>query len=380
MNIKRKILFFIPSMVGGGAEREFSIYLTHLDREKFSPVLAVIKKEGVYLDSLPEDIEIIEVESKLMKFISHLIYSIFKVKLDVYFSIFNIPKLIKQIKPNVVFSVLPHLNIVIASVRFFTPKNIIYISKEVSVPSVRNKKVRWAKLFDFLYRIFCNKFDMIVYSSVYLRNDLALNYKIPLKKLKLIYNPVDIDYIKKMSDAYIHYFDKEKFNLLAMGRLVYQKGFDLLLKAFAKLKINTFHLTIIGEGEYEEMLRRLTKALKIEDKVTFLGFQQNPFVYLKQADIFILSSRFEGLPNVVLEANACGTPVVAFDSPGGTSEIIIDGVNGIIVKDGDIEGLALAIEKSRGMKFDRNKIIEIIKERYDVNKIIKEYEKIFLFQ
>jgi len=378
--MKRKILFFIPSMMGGGAERVFSLIINHLDREKFSPILAVVKKEGVFLNSLPDDIKIIEVEAKLMKFISHLIHSVFKVKMDVYFSIFTIPKVIKQIKPNVIFSTLPHLNIVIASVKFFTSKNISYIPRETSVPSVVNKNVRCAKLFDILYRTFYPKFDIIVCPSVHVKNDLMLNFKIPTKKLKVIHNPIDIDYIKKMSDEHITYFDKKKFNLLAVGRLDYTKGFDFLLKAFAKLKNNTFHLTIIGEGKDKDMLRNLSKDLKIDDKVSFLGFQQNPYVYMKQADIFILSSRFEGFPNVVLEANACGTPVIAFDSPGGIKEIITDGVNGIMVKYCDIEDLALTIERSRGMKFDKNRIIEIIKERFEINKIMKEYEKIFLFQ
>ena len=115
-------------------------------------------------------------------------------------------------------------------------------------------------------------------------------------------------------------------------------------------------------GEEKEKLLNLSKELNIEDRVHFLGFQKNPYKYMAQADLLILSSRYEGLPNVVLEANTCGLPVVAYNCPGGTREIIKDGLNGFLVECGNIDELAYKIE-------------EAIKElnQYQNDMIVQEY-------
>ena len=120
----------------------------------------------------------------------------------------------------------------------------------------------------------------------------------------------------------------------------------------------------------------LANSFDVKDKVTFAGFQSNPYIYMMHADLFILSSRYEGLPNVVLEANTCGTPVVAFNCPGGTGEIIENGVNGFLCECGNIGDLAEKINKASLQKFDKNIIKSLILDKYDVNTIVRQYEKI----
>ncbi|HIC87372.1 MAG TPA: glycosyltransferase, partial [Aquificae bacterium] len=151
----------------------------------------------------------------------------------------------------------------------------------------------------------------------------------------------------------------------------------LLLKAFSKLD-NNYRLYILGEGEEKDNLIKLADKLNIKDRVYFLGFQKNPYKYLAQADLMVLSSKVEGLPNVVLEANALGIPVVAFDCPGGTREIIKNGLNGFLVKCGDVDKLAFYIEKAVNYNWDKSKIIKYIKENFSVEKIIKKYEDTLL--
>jgi glycosyltransferase involved in cell wall biosynthesis len=113
-------------------------------------------------------------------------------------------------------------------------------------------------------------------------------------------------------------------HLVAVGRLSFQKGFDRLIKDFPFLlaKKQNARLWILGKGEREKDLRELINQLGLEEKVFLAGFQQNPFQWLKHADLFVLSSRFEGLPNTLLEALSCGCPVVALHHPGGTEEIL----------------------------------------------------------
>lgn len=360
MNIKKKVLFIVPSMRGGGAERIMSILLNFLDRNKFEPILVLLKKEGPYLQDLPKDIKIIDLQ------VTQARYAIIK-----------IIKTIKQIKPDIVFSTLSYLNILIAMIRPLLSKNIVFIARESNTVSVKNKREKHPFIFDLLYKIFYNNFDQIVSQSEYMKKDLIDNYNIMIEKIEVIYNPVNITRIEVLANKNAtNLYNSDKFNLLAVGRLDYQKGFDLLIEAMKKLD-NRFHLTIVGEGEKEGKLKYLAESFDVKEKVTFAGFQSNPYIYMMHADLYILSSRYEGLPNVVLEANTCGTPVVAFNCPGGTSEIIENGINGFLCECQNIDELVVKINKASTYSFDKNKIKKLIKNRYDVYTIIKQYERLF---
>jgi len=117
--------------------------------------------------------------------------------------------------------------------------------------------------------------------------------------------------------------------------------------------------------------------LKICEDITFTGFKKNPYRWMKYADLFILSSRYEGFPNAVLESMACGTPVIAFECPGGLNEIVIEGINGALVENGDTDLLAAKINYFAQVVFDRQEIINNILKRYSCEKIICKYAKMF---
>ncbi len=352
-------MFILPALHGGGAERVMLTLVKYIDRSKFTPIFVLLKKEGKFLGQVPSDIEIIDLQASQARY-----------------AIFKIAKIIKKQKPDIVFSTLGHLNLLMAMIRPFFSKKIKFISRESNTVSVENQGEKYPRLFDFLYKSIYNNFDLIITQSEYMKKDLVDNYQTDPSKTVVIYNPVDIENIEnRLTKFKKTFFDNKKINLLAVGRLSHQKGFDILIKTISLLD-EKYHLTILGEGEDKESLINQIKTLKLDNRITLAGFTNNPYPYMLYCDLFILSSRYEGLPNVVLETNTCGTPVVAVNSPGGTAEIIKNGVNGILTAKLDPQELANDIKKATKYKFNTHEIKEYIRKKFNVEKIVKEYEKV----
>ncbi len=357
MDVKKRIMFVLPSLSGGGAERVMLTLAKHIDRDKFVPIFVLNKKEGKLLEYLPDNIEVVDLN------ISKARYAIFK-----------IAKKIKEVKPDIVFSTLGHLNLLIAIIRPFYSKKIKFISRESNTVSLENKEEKYPRIFNFLYKNVYNNFDLIITQSKYMRDDLIENFSIKKDKIITIYNPVDIENIlEKKNEPLVKPLKKDKINLIAVGRLAPQKGFDILIDAMANLD-ERFHLNILGEGENEMEFKKQIKTLGLDEKISMLGFQENPYAFINESDFFILSSRYEGLPNVILESCALKKPCIAFDMPGGTAEIIVDGESGILVKEFSALALADAIKKAVKINFDKDFIYDFCNKNFSVQKIIKEYE------
>jgi glycosyltransferase involved in cell wall biosynthesis len=221
----------------------------------------------------------------------------------------------------------------------------------------------WKHFFNYK-KLYNNKKLIAVSKGV--EKDIKENLKIKPKALKTIYNPFDIEAIRILGEEKI---DIEYDYIINVAALTKVKNQALLLKAFAKIK-TPLHLLLLGKGNQEANLKALAKELQIQDRVHFLGWQSNPYKYIKNAKAFVLSSNIEGLPTVLIESLILNTPVVSTNCPSGPSEILIDELKPFLVEVGNEkelkEKIKLALEKYPT-------ITEKYTQRFDYVTIAKEY-------
>lgn len=306
MTKKISIIFILPDLETGGAERIVTTLANNLPRDRFEPKIMLLRKEGGFLKYLKSDVEIIDLNVQRIRH--------------------SLPFILKELrkrKPNIVFSGYGEVNAYLAMFVKLFP-SIKFIARETNVVSehVTRKEIR------FFYK-FYNNYKNIICQSDDMANDLMKNFDIQNHRIIKINNPVDFEFINSKlensikPEAYIQNYK----NVVAVGNLSSRKGFDNLLKVFSRLKNEKILLHILGDGRDKEVLLQLKEMLGLKN-VIFHGRQENPYQFLRHADLFVLSSRYEGFPNVLLEAGACGTYSLANDCPGGIREIIQNRING----------------------------------------------------
>ena len=169
-------------------------------------------------------------------------------------------------------------------------------------------------------------------------------------RVRTVYIPLELDKVRQLAQEALPEGAPAEPYLVAVGRLAPQKGFDILLRAYARLRNRgvTHPLVIVGEGGEGDALRKLAASLELAPYVVFAGFQSNPYPWLRGAAVFVSSSRFEGFCRVIAEALAVGTPVVATDCPSGPAEVLEHGRAGLLVPNEDDAALADALERLLG--------------------------------
>jgi glycosyltransferase involved in cell wall biosynthesis len=368
MHDKKKLLFLIPNLGKGGAERILAHLLNHLNREFFS--IGCIFYDDRHAHPIPPDVMVFNINlpgtRNIAKKLSRYVLRIIKIR-----------AIIATYKPDCFMSFMMNIPAII-SIRLSSIKPRCIIS----VHNFKNIEENGIK--GQLAKLFYPYADRIIAVSQELKTWLEAQFKIDPDKISVIYNPIDINEINKLRQEptrELSWFIEDIPVIITAGRLTYQKGQKYLLNAFAFCNGKTrLRLVILGEGPEESRLKRLAHALRIEQCVSFLGFQTNPFKFFARSTIFVLSSVFEGFGNVIVEAMACGVPVISTDCPVGPREIIKNGHNGILVPPKNADLLAEAMCRLLSSKDERERLSQNALEnlrQYDVSTIVSRYETVF---
>lgn len=354
--MKKKILFILPNLSAGGAERVFSFLAQNINPEKYEKTLLIA--------GCKEDAEF-TVESINIEFLEK------KRVLDAIPKIFVF--LMKH-KPDAVLSSIGHLNTVMGLMSPFFPKTK-FIIRESSVISTMSEISQTNKSFlfsDKLRSILSHwsykLVDKVICQSQDMADDFLKIYKIPVQKLTIINNPITDSFpLKKIEDS-----PDGIVKFITVGRLNKEKGHLRIIGMLAKLKFK-FHYTIIGKGPLKEDILNAVDKYNLNEKITYVPFTKEVSNYMSLNDLFLQGSYVEGFPNTVLESCYVGTPVIAFNVPGGTKEIISHEVNGYLVETEEDYVYYLNNRKNLHPKDVRDSV----QMKFNKQKIISQYEVLF---
>lgn len=351
---KIKIALILPSLAPGGAERILSFVAQELDKDVFDTTLLITgyEKDTVY---------------KL-----HDLKIVYLNKPRVLKSISAISKYLKKNKPNIVVTSIVHLNTVSAFISLRFPK-IKFVAREANVLTTLDQYNPYTKsifpksMVKMAYRLV----DKIICQSKDMQHDMVTNYGVAKNKTVLINNPITQKYNIKET----HRVNNNKLKLITVARLSKEKGHDRILEALSKIPFK-FTYTIIGDGMEKSAIFSLIKKYQLEDHVTYINYTEKVNEYLSNSDLFLQGSYVEGFPNVLIESCVVGTPILAFNAPGGLDEIIEHGKNGYIANNID-EYVRYLNNLNSNFIFRPEKVSQIVNERFNSKSIIKQYENLF---
>lgn len=359
INPTKKIALFAPNLNGGGAERIISILATYFSEKGFSVDLLLAKATGPYLEDIPKSVNIINFNCK-----------------KVSFSLVKLISYLNKKKPDILFSSQMHSStIALWAVRISGVATKVIIRQPTMLRPTYESKSLNDKFREKLLLWSAKKWGYkIIVTSQAMADEFIAMSNISPDKLSIIYNPLPIKKIKNKSKEPLEHpwFQKgQPPVILATGRLVKVKDFQTLIKAFAitKEKFDA-RLIILGEGPLRSELEQLINNLNIKSYVEMPGFAENPFQYMKHSKVFVMSSLWEGFPNGMIEAMACGTNIVATHCDGGTGEILEHGKWGELVPVQNPQKMAEAINKAIMKNDDTN--LEVV-NKFDVSVILDNF-------
>lgn len=332
MSTTEKIAFFLPSLAGGGAEKIALNLAVGLIARGFCVDIVLAEATGEYVKNVPASIRIVGLGKTR--------------------PLLAIPALVKYLKterPGVLFATIINANIAaLMAVRLsgLATRCVVREASTLSIDLAHSSAVNRFLIPRLLAWVF-PKAQAIVAPSHGVADDLARVIGLPRQSIRVIYNPVVTDTLLDRSQQPVDHRWLQAGGIpviIGMGRLTRQKDFGTLIRAFVRVRKELpTRLIILGEGEDRDSLEVLCRTLGVADDVDFAGFVANPYAFLSRAALFVLSSRWEGLPGALIEALTCGAKVVSTDCPSGPREILDGGAYGQLVPVEDDSAMAAAM-------------------------------------
>jgi len=354
-----RILFFLPDLDGGGSQRTLVNLAGALPRDRFTVTLSAGRTDGPARDWLAGHVPLVDLNAPRLRWTPAPL----RVR-------------VLRERPHVLFSSMPDANVV----AFFAVAGLRsrpgLILREANshrhrgdLGWLRRKLIGWAY----------NRADAVVALSEGVREELVEDCALNPERTVTIHNPVDVAGIaaatKVVKDS-IQEVSSSGPLIVSCGRLHRQKGFDLLVEAFADLDDARARLVILGEGPERDSLEALVRSKGVADRVLMPGFESHPEKWFAQATIFVFPSRWEGFGHVLVEALAAGVPVVSAWAPHGPADILDDGETGLMVPTGNADALGAAIDRllvDKGLRGRLAKAGRKTAERFSLSVIAGRY-------
>jgi glycosyltransferase involved in cell wall biosynthesis len=359
------IAFVLQDLSGGGAERVIITLSQQLVRRGHKVIIAVLRDGGEFKSLVPSTVPIECLGDIPARRIGGPLI-----------------QLCRRRRIDIVCSTLKHVSIMVECIRTIAmtkrPLHVIRVANTYS-RELRNQTFLARSLLSSALRWAHRRANATIAVSNGVAQDLRQEFHAP--RLATIANPFytdDLDGLATRPTGIDRLDRKVGFNVVAAGRLTEQKGFDVLISAFATgLYDRDACLYVLGVGPLLDDLRKLAESLHVSERVHFIGFVDNPYPFLARADLFVLSSRFEGLPNVVIQAMCLGTPVLATDCPSGPSEILGGGRYGTLVPVDDVPAMAGALRRHQEKQRTRT-ATALFRSLYSAEARSSDYERTFI--
>lgn len=362
--VGKKIAIFLPNLNGGGAER-ISVNLANgLSSRGYVVDMVLLGATGPFLDALDPAVNVVDLQVKRMrKMLPPLVLYLRQARPNV---------LLACMWPLTVFAVIAH-KVAGVSTRIVVAEHNTWSMSQAEYSPLRRFVIKKTM------RLFFPNAVAVVAVSTGAADDLANFAGLSRDVITTIYNPVIDSSIKnaRLTESFgLSCWQSAPFRILTVGTLKQQKNHALLIRSFSiLLKRIDAHLLILGEGHLRNELETLIDELGIKASVSMPGFLRDPSPFYQNANLFVLSSVWEGLPTVLIEALAHGAPVVSTDCPSGAREILCDGQFGCLVPVGDAEALAAAMVDSLLATPDRSALMARAQD-FSIEKAVDQYEKL----
>ena len=333
---RRKVCFVLPSLQGGGAERAAVNILNALDPVGWDRSMYLFQREGPYLDEL--DTRIALSAGKHRSRVGRWL---------------DLRRFLRVSRPDLVVSFLSYFSVLTAARAAGIGARVVFNQQTPMTAFLHDADYHWRRpwhrrAFEIVTRLGYRFADLVVTTSTGVADDLIAGFGASPDHIRVVHNPVDLGAVARASAEPLEPEHHRLWSppvVVAAGRLAHAKNYALLIDAMAVLRERVpATLFILGQGELEADLRSQIARHGLGDAVVLCGFQPNPWRYIARADVFAMTSRYEGFGNVLVEAMACGVPVVATSSPG-TREIVNAGVDGLLVDRHEPGPVAAAIER-----------------------------------